>query len=191
MLDAIVMQTSWGSMPNRIYPGTYDRTRAHLWGKDGHPDPLVISSDYRDPPEGWWCISPYVWETMASMIVVTAYPPESAKEFDLDMSHWWWHPDETYAREIVRQIITEERAVFTSRDPDEWVPRHPSAVQLSQVRWNENGWSTHPVAYCAHRSRYPAGDPLEGLHEVVGGVQYKPRWRDGDVTDTCPMGDDW
>jgi len=185
LIDAVIAQMGKTiDMPSHLSTAAYDRMSQHLLGKDGHPDPLVISSAYKQPREGWWCITSSTPEELASMIVVTAYPPGVVPEYSVDISAHWWYPDEGFAREIARQIITGERAVFVSGGRDDWYPKHPVAVQLGRVVGTDMGWYMDPVAYCTNLSPIPVGNPFEPLNDIVRGVRHEPRWYNGGVVDS-------
>jgi len=74
---------------------------------DGHPDPLVISSDYPEPLPGWSVITA-VDKTGHPLLlrVVTTTPRGDPKVVP---SGYWFHPDPEYATEVARQLVTGER----------------------------------------------------------------------------------
>lgn len=154
--------------------------------EDGHPDPLVVSPDYPDPLPGWFTLSAHTCTEgryvragePLSMLVFT--PIAEGTEVPA-MTTVWHHPDEYYAREIARQIITRDRRVFTHvpGTTDTWAYGTPAVVQLNRVIEDHRGDRLEPVAYCVCCYSYPMCTVDDLMNPPDSYVQREAVWHEG------------
>lgn len=132
--------------------GTNQVAMAQMWSmlarlaelSDGHPDPLVVHEDYREPLPGWWVVE--VREQLGARLLMRALMTErddgsnrsDGREQALSLDSWH-HPDEAYVREVARQFLARERHTFCPDMNGQPVVMHDAVATATLYRVSAPG----------------------------------------------------